>query len=238
MTFFDHLNTLRKHLWFSVVVVLLGFGVSMYFYDQLVAILTSPLAASAGNTGGELYLTTVYEGFLARIKISFIAGFVLTLPLHINNLLVFIFPALTSREKRIASIVVFSGFFLIVLSLYYGYRFLIPISIRFLTGSSFIVEGTSYLLGFTRNIFYIVQFFAAVIVIFQLPLLMILLISLNLISVQSAFKGGRYVIVAAMVLSAILTPPDGVSQVMTALPLVFLYYLALLVARIFRLGVR
>lgn len=202
----------------------------MFFYEQLVGILTSPLAASAGDTGGALYLTTVYEGFLARIKISLIAGFVHTLPLHINNLLVVIFPALTSREKRIASIVVFSGFVLTVLSLYYGYRFL--------TGSSFVVEGTSYLLGFTRNIFYIVQFFTAVIMIFQLPLLMIPLISLNLISVKSAFKGGRYVIVAAMVLSAILTPPDVVSQVMITLPLVLLYYLGLLVARIFRLGGR
>jgi sec-independent protein translocase protein TatC len=75
-------------------------------------------------------------------------------------------------------------------------------------------------------------------VIFQLPLLLILLISLKVVSVESAFKYGRVVIVAAFILSAVLTPPDIVSQIMTALPLIFLYYTALLAAKIFRLGER
>lgn len=238
MTFFEHLNTLRRHLWLSVLVALAGFVVCLFFFEYLIGILTAPLAAASGVTGGELYLTTVYEGFLARIKISLIAGVVLTLPFHISNALVFIFPALTAREKRILTVVVIAGFILIVGSLYYGYTFLIPFSVQFLTGERIITEGASFLLGFTRNIFYIVQVFAAMIVIFQLPLLMILLISLRIVSVKSALRGGRYVVVAAFILSAVLTPPDIVSQVMTALPLIVLYYLGLLAAGIFRLGER
>ena len=238
MTFFDHLTTLRRHLWFSVAIALAGFVVSLFFFEYLIEMLTAPLAAAAEVTGGELYLTTVYEGFLARIRISLIAGVVLTLPFHISNALIFIFPALTSREKRIITVVVLAGFVLIVGSLYYGYTFLIPFSVQFLTGERVITEGASFLLGFTRNVFYIVQVFAAVIVIFQLPLLMILLISLRIVSVKSALRGGRYVVLAAFILSAILTPPDVVSQVMTALPLIALYYIGLLAAGIFRLGER
>jgi sec-independent protein translocase protein TatC len=238
MTFFDHLNSLRRHLWISVAAALAGFAVSLFFFDDLIGILTAPLSAAAESTGGQLYLTTVYEGFLARIKISLIAGIVLTLPVHIYNALVFVFPALTPREKRIVSIVVISGFIFIVASLYYGYIFLIPFSVKFLTGDRIITEGASFLLGFTKNIFYIVQVFTALIVIFQLPLLMLLLISLRIVSVKTAFRGGRYIIVAAFILSAVLTPPDIVSQIMTALPLIFLYYIGLLTAGLFRLGER
>ena len=173
---------------------------------------------------------------LARIKVSLVSGLVFTLPVHISNLLFFIFPALSSREKRVASVVVFAGFALVVFSLYYGYLYLIPYSVQFLTTGGIVAEGTSFLLGFTKNVFYIVQIFVALIVIFQLPLLMFLLISLRVITVSAALKGGRYVVVGAFILSAILTPPDIVSQVMTALPLILLYYLVLLVARVFRMG--
>jgi len=238
MTFFDHLDTLRRHLWFSAVVALLGFAGSMVVFDNLIEILTAPLAAAADVTGGELYLTTVYEGFLARIKISLVAGLVLTLPIHIPNALFFIFPALSSREKRIVVIAVVVGFLLIAGSLYYGYTVLIPFSVQFLTGERIITEGASFLLGFTKNIFYIVQLLAAVIVIFQLPLVMVLLISLEVVSVRSALRGGRYVAVAAFIVSAVLTPPDVVSQVMTALPLILLYYVGVLAAGLFRLGGR
>ena len=236
MTFFEHLNTLRKHLWVSVILFLIGFGLSIYFYDIIIEALTVPLEAAAEQTGSQLYLTTVYEGFLARIKISLISGLVITLPFHIINLLTFIFPALTIKEKRITTVTLVCGFILILLSLYYGYKFLIPFSIRFLTGSSFMIKDTSFLLGFTTNAFYLIQFFAAVIVVFQLPLILILLIILKIISVRTAFTNGRYVVVASFILSAVLTPPDIVSQIMTALPLILLYYLALATAKVFRLG--
>lgn len=237
MTFFDHLNTLRRHLWFSVIVFLAGFGFSVYFFDFFINLLMHPLDSAAATTGGRLYMTAVYEGFLTRLKVSMITGLILSLPVHTVNFLLFLFPALTRKEKKLVSIVITAGFILIIISLYYGYRFLIPFSIGFLTGEGFMIEGTAFLLGFTKNIFYLIQFFMALVVIFQLPLLMILLISLKLVSVSSAFKNGRYVIVAAFVLSAVLTPPDVISQVMTALPLIFLYYLALLTAKILRLGV-
>jgi sec-independent protein translocase protein TatC len=235
MTFFDHLNTLRRHLWFSVIIFILGFGLSLYLYKNIINLLTAPLESTESSS---LYMTTVYEGFLARIRVSLIAGFIITMPVHIINLLIFIFPALRPKEKRTIIAIVLIGFVLTMISLYYAYSFLIPFSIQFLTGSSFMVKGTSFLLSFTKNVFYLVQFFAAVVVIFQLPLLLILLISLKVVSVESAFKYGRFVIVAAFILSAILTPPDIVSQIMTALPLIFLYYTALLAAKIFRLGER
>ncbi len=238
MTYFGHLNVLRKHLWFSVVVLLIGFSVSLIFFNDIIAVLTAPLAAVAEQTGEELYLTTIYESLLTRIRVSLVTGLVFTLPAHISNLLFFIFPALTSREKRIAAAVVVAGFVLVVFSLYYGYLYLIPFSIRFLTSGDIVAEGTSFLLGFTKNVMYIIQIFVALIVIFQLPLVMILLISLRVITVSAAFKGGRYVVVGAFVLSAILTPPDMVSQVMTALPLILLYYVGLLVARVFVRGAR
>ena len=230
MTFFDHVNVLRKHLWFSVIVTVLGFAFSLFIYDYLIRILLIPLKASLPGTEGRFYLTTVYEGLMTKFRIAFNTGIFITFPLHIINLLVFLFPALSSGEKRIASLSVVSGFLLTAAGLVYGYRYLIPLSVTFMTGSSIVTEGTSFLLRFSDNIFYLIQFVTAVIVIFQLPILIILLTGLNILSVRSAFRAGRLIILFSFILSAVLTPPDYVSQIMTALPLILLYYLSLLTA--------
>ena len=197
-----------------------------------------PLKSSLSGTDSRLYLTAVYEGLLTKIRIAFNAGIFLTLPVHIINLLMFLFPAFTSREKKLAAFAVFSGFLLTAAALVYGYKYLIPLSITFMTGSRMVTEGTFFLLKFTDNIFYLIQFVTALVVIFQLPVLVILLAGLNIISVKSAFLSGRYVILAAFILSAVLTPPDYVSQIMTALPLILLYYLSLLTAWIIYPGRR
>ena len=238
MTFFDHVNVLRKHLWASVSVIILGFALSFIFYDYLIEILLIPLESSLSGADSRLYITAVYEGILTKFRISFSAGIFLTLPFHIINFLLFLIPALTRREKKIAAASILSVFILTVAALVYGYRYLIPLSIAFMTGSSIVTEGTFFLLRFSDNIFYLIQFITALVVVFQLPLLVILLTGLNIMSVKSAFRSGKYMILAAFILSAILTPPDYVSQVMTALPLILLYYLSLLTAWIIYPGRR
>ena len=238
MTFFEHANILRKHLWFSVIIIIIGFTVSLVFYDHLITILITPLKSASTDFDSRLYLTTVYEGLMARIRISLTAGIFLTLPVHIINFMIFLFPALTVKEKKTAASVIASGFILTLVSLIYSFRYLVPFSIAYMTGSGMVTEGTSFLLGFTGNIFYLIQFITAVVVIFQIPLIVFLLISLKIISVKSAFTSGRYMILSAFVLSAVLTPPDYVSQIMTAVPLIFLYYLSLLIAKLLHLGAR
>ena len=238
MTFFEHADILRKHLWFSVIIILIGFTVSLVFYDRLISVILMPLKSASTGFDSRLYLTTVYEGLMTRIRISFTAGIFLTLPVHVLNFMIFLFPALTVKEKKTAAAVIITGFILTLVSLTYSFRYLVPFSIAYMTGSRMVTEGTSFLLGFTGNIFYLIQFITAVVVIFQIPLIVFLLISLKIISVKSAFLSGRYMILSAFVLSAVLTPPDYVSQIMTAIPLIFLYYLSLLIAKLLHLGVR
>ena len=237
MPFLDHLTELRKLLIVSVIALAAGTAVAFALYDHIIDILYTPLTVlSERDDGNLLYINTIFEGFLTRFKISLLSGAVLSFPVHLFNIMRFTFPGLRAREKRVIIISLSVSFVFIVVSFFYSYYKIIPVSVSFLTGKGFIPERTGLLLGFSGNIFYILQFMLAALVVFQIPILLEILMVLNVLSRKVLWRIGRYVILATFVLAAVITPPDIVTQLSIALPLVVLYYLALLIAKIFRFG--
>lgn len=237
MPFLDHLAELRRLLIISVIALAAGSAVSFVLYNHIIDLLYDPLTVLARRDDGNLlYINTIFEGFLTRLKISIMSGAVLSFPVHLFNALRFVFPGLHAKEKRILIISLAASFVFVVLSFLYSYFRIIPISISFLTGKGFIPENTGLLLGFSGNIFFILQFMLAALVVFQIPIILEILMVLNVVRRKALWRIGRYVIVASFVLAAIVTPPDFVSQLSLALPLIALYYLALLVARVFGFG--
>ncbi|MBN1834392.1 MAG: twin-arginine translocase subunit TatC [Spirochaetales bacterium] len=231
--FLEHFRELRRRLIASVVAVAAAAGVAFGFYDRIIALLYAPFQSEQFQTDGEfLFIHTIFEGFLVKLKVSLLAGLILAFPFLLYNLLRFVFPGLKSREKRIVSAALVASFVLIGVSFYYGYYQVIPISIAFLTGSGFIPAGTGLLLNFGRNVFVIFQLLFITILLFQFPVVLEVLLVMNVVSRRALLKAGRYVVTGIFVVSAILTPPDFVSQLSVAVPLVGLYFLAILIARI------
>lgn len=233
----SHLVELRRNLIVSGIALFAGFIVALLLYNYIIDFLYTPLLQISSAPDGEiLYINTIAEGFLVRLKISLLSGFVLSMPVHAFNTLRFIFPGLLKKEKRIISLGLGVSFFVVVGSFLYSYYTILPVSIAFLTGKGFIPENTGMLLSFGSNIFYILQVMLVGIIVFQLPIIVEILLILNVVKRASLLKMGKYLVVLFFLLSAIVTPPDFVTQIALALPMTALFYLAILIAKIFKFG--
>lgn len=194
--------------------------------------------AGPGNAAF-LFVGTVFEAFMVKFKVSLYAGFVATLPIHLYNIAAFVFPGLRDRERRVVAWSLAASGLLIAVGFYFGYYRLIPAMIEVLTGPSFLPGRVDFLLGFEKNIFLIFGFIMAVLVVFQLPLLLLALLALDVLSRRAVLGASRYVVVGILLLAAVITPsPDMISQLMLAVPLIALHFLAILTAKVLRLGER
>ena len=237
MPILSHIAELRRLAILSALALIAASIASFAFYDRLIDLLYRPLEVLETDGGAELlYITTIFEGFLTRLKISLVSGIVLSFPVHLLNLIRFVFPGLTSRERRVVSITLACSFAFVVFSFLYSYNEVIPISVSFLTGDAFVPRRTGMLLSFGGNIFYILQFLLVALVVFQIPIILEVLMVLNVVKRRALWRGARYIIVAFFVLAAIVTPPDFITQLGLALPLTALYFLTLLIAKIFGFG--
>ena len=237
MPLLGHISELRNRLIISTILIIVSSIIAFYFYDFIVYFLFEPFKQLNRVEGSDvLFVNTILEGFLIKIKVSLIGGIIISMPIHILNIVRFIFPGLKQKEKWTISISLFVGFFLAVFSIYYGYFKIIPLSIMFLTSAGFIPEDIGLLLNFSKNIFYILHFLFITVLLFQLPIFLEALLAMNIIKRSFLMKGSRFIVVIIFVLSAILTPPDLISQISIALPLIILYFLAILIAKIFKFG--
>ena len=190
MPLLSHLNELRRCLIISIAALLAGFIVALGFYDSIMEFLFKPLLSLPSSDGELLYINTVAEGFLVRMKISALAGFILSSPIHLINILSFVFPGLLKKERRIIIITLITSFVFIIASFFYSYYSIIPVSITFLTGKGFIPENTGILLNLNKNIFYILQFMLMALVAFQLPIVLEMLLILNVLNRKKLLKAG------------------------------------------------
>ena len=236
-TFLGHVSVLRKLVIISLVAISVMSIVSFTAYDRIVKLLYRPLEVlEREDNENLLFINTIFEGFSTRLRISILAGIVLSFPVHLFNAIMFVFPGLKRREKRVVSVSLVCSFIFIVLSFLYSYYKIIPVSIGFLTGRGFIPEKTGMLLSYGRNISYVLQFMLVSLIVFQIPIVLEILLIMNVLSREVLWRASRYIIVLFFVLAAIVTPPDFVTQISIALPLTGLYFLTLVIAKIFGFG--
>jgi len=237
MPFIDHIRELRKRLVLSTIGCLVGAVVAYLIYPQVIAALMSPFNNLDNSAlSDELFITTLFEGFVVKLKLSLILGVILSFPLHLYNLIRFVFPGLKRKEKIWISVGIVVSFGLAMLSFYMSYFKLIPMTAALLTTTQFIPQKVGLLLNFQGTIFYVVQFIVYALLLFQLPILLEILLALNMVSRKALWRSTRFVVIGIFVLCAVVTPPDIISQISLALPLILLFFITLLVARIFRFG--
>ena len=241
MPFLEHAAELRRRVIISLLAVLLGAIACYLFYEPVLAVLLRPLhllpAATATEADGEyLFINTIFEGFLVRVKVALIAGAVLSLPVHLYNLVRFIFPGLTRRERRAVTATLAASFVLLLLGFFYSYYSVIPLSVRFLVSAGFIPPGVGLLLNFQRNVFFVFQFLLVFLLVFQIPILLVVLMMTGVVTRRALLRASRYAVVLIFALSAVVTPPDVVSQVSLAVPMVGMFFLSILIAKLLGFG--
>ena len=238
MAFVDHLEELRKRIIASLLALAVATAVAYVVYPHIFAFLVRPLQAINGatNNGKLLFVNSLFEGFVTRLKISVLVGLIVSFPFHIFNILQFVLPGLRDQEKRVVILSILVSFILVLGGGYYGYGKMIPMAVRFFTSSGFIPSKVGLLLNYNKSILYVLQFLMVSLAIFELPVVLEICMVVGILKRRYLIRISRYVVVAIFILAAVITPPDPVSQLIVAVPLIGLYFLSILVARVFGFG--
>ena len=218
----DHLIELRRRLLWSVAAVAAGFGLCLYFAKPIFAFLVQPLL-SAGQ--GKLIYTNLFEAFFVDIKVAFFAAIMLAFPVIATQMWRFVAPGLYAKEKRAFLPFLLVTPLLFLLGAALAYYFAMPVALHFLLSFQGNVGGVEQeaLPGIGNYLSFVTRFLFGFGVAFLLPVLLMLLERAGVVSRAQLVGGRRYAIVGAFVVSAVLTPPDVVSQLILAVPLVLLY---------------
>ena len=181
MTIFELLRELRKRLLWSVITIFLCSIVAFLGFDIIFKFLSRPFSVlNASSSAPVLYVTSIFEGFFTKLKASIIFGILLSFPLHLYNIISFIFPGLRSKERKLLIAVLISGLALVVFSIYLCYGKLLPLSIQFLTSKDFIPHEVGRVFHYDKSLLYVLNFLLYAMIIFQLPIVLELLLFFNL----------------------------------------------------------
>ncbi len=232
-----HLKELRKRLLWCFGALAFCTIPAFFVYDNFINLLIAPFEKIGILAGGKpLYITSIFEGFLMNLKYSLILGAILSLPVHLYHIIRFIFPGLKKKERIVIAVTLLCSTALALLSLYFVYYFMLPLSINMLMTRSFIPEKVGLILSFQNSVSYIFDFLLYGMLTFQFPIVLEVLLYLNIIKRKTLWKASRYVIIFILIIAAIVTPPDAISQVSFAIPMILLYFLTLLIAKICKFG--
>lgn len=236
MPLLEHLVELRRRLIYSLLTFLVAFFICFYFADPLFNFLVEPLAAIwEGEEGHRLIYTALHEKFFTNVKVAFFAAALLAFPVISAQLWLFIAPGLYRSERKafLPFLIVTPLLFLAGASLVY--YFLMPVAWRFFASFQSFGEGglpvellprvSEYLSLSMRLIF---AFGLA----FELPVALTLMARAGLTSSQGLREKRRYAIVIAFIAAAVLTPPDPLSQISLAIPVIILYEISIYAARL------
>ncbi len=245
MSFLDHLEELRSYIIKSLVAIVV-IAIGMYMMEELVfrhvifgpkneSFLTYKLFCSLGEQfcihppDFEIVPREMGEQFFTSLKVSFWLGLIVAFPYVFNQFWGFIKPGLYTKEKKAARGVVFVCSGLFVLGVLFGYFVISPFAIRFLAGYSVgvdVVNSTSL----SSYVGYLTMFTIPTGVIFELPIVIYFLAKVGLVTPEFLKNYRRHAFVIILILAAVITPPDIVTQFLIGVPVFVLYEISILIA--------
>lgn len=229
----DHLIELRTRLLRAIMALAVAFAVCLYFAADIFAILVHPLAAAFPEGQGRLIFTKLYEAFFVEIKVALFAAFFISFPIIANQLWAFIAPGLYAREKKAFLPFLIATPVLFMLGASLAYFLVMPTAFEWFLG----FEGTSggipqeALPAMGDYLDLVMRFILAFGISFLLPVLLLLLNRAGLVTREQLSGARRYIIVGMFAVSAVITPPDVVSQLLLAIPLIVLFEGSLLLMK-------
>lgn len=232
-----HLLELRKRLMWVILTMVVGTALCFGFVEPIYGFLVNPLAEAMGGSGSQrLIYTGLTEAFFTYMKVAFFAGIFLTFPVLLTQLWLFIAPGLYKKEKRAFLPFLMATPILFFLGGACVYYVVLPMAWPFFL--SFQTSGADTVLPIqlearvSEYLDLIMTLIFAFGLCFQLPVLLTLLGRVGIITADWLARMRKYAVVVVFVLAAFLTPPDVISQVMLALPILALYEISILLIRL------
>jgi sec-independent protein translocase protein TatC len=232
MPFTGHLEELRSCLIRSFLAVLLAFGGCYAFADDIFSLLTAPLLRME-IPGVTLIGTAVPEAFFTQIKVAFIGGIFFAFPVLLWQAWRFVAPGLYEQEKHYARKFVFFGTLFFLMGAWFCYEVIFNLGYGFLL-RRYQALGIRPAIRIGEYLSFSSRLLLAFGVTFQLPIVAYFLTRIGLIDHQFLIRQFRYAVLLILILAAILTPPDIISQILLSLPLLLLYGISVGVAYLIR----
>ncbi len=230
-SFISHLIELRDRLIRVVLGILLSFICLFPFANKLYTLLAQPLIAKL-PAGAHLIATAVTTPFLVPLKVALLAALLVSLPHTLYQLWNFVAPGLYAHEKKLIGPLVVSSTLLFLLGMAFAYFLVFPVVFGFFVSTA--PEGVQVMTDIGNYLDFVIALFIAFGMAFEVPVIVVALVSFGWVSVEKLQEVRSYVIVGAFVIGAIFTPPDVVSQIMLAVPLWLLYELGIIAAGLIR----
>ena len=237
MPLIEHLLELRRRLLWSVGAFILAFALCYYFSSQIYGFLARPLADILHQqSGGErrMIFTALYEAFFTYLKVAFFGATFLSFPMWATQLWLFIAPGLYRSEKRALLPFLLASPVLFIAGAALAYYFIFPLAWKFFISfetppgaGALPVQLEAKVSEYLSLVMHMILAFG---IAFQLPVALTLMAKVGIVSVAGLKKGRRYAIVGMFVVAAVITPPDIISQVGLAVPLILLYEISIFTA--------
>ena len=223
LTLIEHLAELRKRVILSALAL---FTATVICYLYVEPVVRDMLRVTEKY---EFVYLSPSELFLSYIKLSFIAGAAIAAPIILLQLWMFIVPALKKSEKRYIFLSLISGTLLFILGVIFCYKVVVPFTLEFFAKMN--IEEIKPMISFQSYLSFITSMLLCFGVVFELPVLMMLLASFGLLKSSFLKKNGKYAILIIFIVAAIITPPDVISQILIAGPMLLLYELGYLLTK-------
>ncbi len=244
MSFWSHLEELRKRLVNMAIAIGIGFILCFSYSEEILGLLLLPMNATVNygltfpfitftpnKTVQTLHFTTLTEPFMAHLKIGLVAGIILFVPFLLRQVWLFIAPGLLPRERRYAGQFVFFSTLFFAAGVAFCFLLLLPSAVPFLI--SYKTEHLTPIIKIGDYISFTLTFMLATGAVFELPLLMILLGRMGIIQTESLTKFRKYAFLIAFIIGGIVTPtPDPFNMTIMSIPIYLLYELGILDVRI------
>ena len=229
MPFLEHLEEMRWRLFKSLITVFVLMLICWGFSDQLLEVLRYP--GTQITPPLKMQVLKVQTVFMTKLEIALVAGIILGLPVIIYQVWQFMAPGLIKKEKKFLPIVILSTIICFLIGGLFAYFIIIPFALQFFMDlAPADIENNialDFYIGFLLRIIVVFG------VVFELPIISIILTKMGLLTPQFMRKYRRYALVIAFILGAILTPPDPSTQIMLAIPIVLLYEISIFLSHLF-----
>ena len=225
MSFIDHLEEFRWRLIKSILSIIVGGLITFFFIDNFLELLLLPLSNVDSKNPVNLQVLSVQGMFIIKWTIALVGGIIFSVPIITYQIWKFIAPGLYANEKGFVLPLVLFSFLSFSSGILFSYFILIPYCLNFFTSLS----GDTVLNNFSINHYFsfIIWMLLGSGIVFQLPVISLLLSIIGLLTPPFMRHYRRHSIVAIFILSSFITPPDPVSMLVMALPLIILYEISI-----------
>ena len=225
----NRINALRRSLLWVVAALLLGTASGWSVADQVFNFLAAPLTTALANAARDprLTFTSLSDPFIIYFSVSMLLGLLLALPVIMSLFWRVVAPLGLGRGAAKAVVFVFASSVLFLVGLAFGYWVLLPFVVRYLLR---VAEEFRYAVTIREYLRFALRMLIAMGISAQLPLMSFVLARFGLVTARRLLRWFPYAVLAAFVLAAVITPPDGISQLLVAIPMLVLYLLSIVVA--------